>query len=303
MTFTDIQHEGWISRLPAAWRPYAVLMRLDRPVGWWLLLLPGWWGIMLSAGGMGGMRLSDGVLMAVFWGGAIIMRGAGCVINDLWDRQIDARVTRTQGRPLASGVVSVRQALIFLLVLLTMGALILLSLPMISIWLGLLSLLLIIVYPLMKRITWWPQAFLGITFNMGVLIGGAAVVGHLTLPLCLLYMGAVFWTLGYDTIYAHQDIEDDAVVGVKSTARLFQGHSRWWVSFFYGLSALLIFSSALLVGAKPLSWACLMLCFLHLFWQVWRWSPAHPGNCLSVFKSNRDYGLLIFLCLCVIGFS
>ncbi len=174
---------------------------------------------------------------------------------------------------------------------------------MVSIWLGFLSLLLIIIYPLMKRITWWPQAFLGITFNMGVLIGGAAVSGHLNLPLGLLYLGAVLWTLGYDTIYAHQDIEDDVMVGVKSTARLFQGHSRWWVSFFYGLSALLIFSSVLLAGAKTLSLACLLLCFLHLFWQVWRWQPSHPGNCLSVFKSNRDYGLLIFLCLCVIGFS
>lgn len=297
MTLTDIQSEGWILRLPARWRPYAVLMRLDRPVGWWLLLLPCWWGVAITSGGLSGMGFREWGLMILFLMGAIVMRGAGCVINDLWDRDIDARVARTKNRPIASGVVSMRQALIFLAGLLVIGAIILFLLNATAIVVGLLSMGLVVTYPLMKRVTWWPQAFLGLTFNIGTIIAGAAVTGVVSVPCLLLYLGGIFWTLGYDTIYAHQDKDDDALIGVKSTARLFGDNSRWFVAGFYTLTALSFLSAAIVAGAGLVCLVCLMLSFLHLFWQVWRWRPESGFSSLSVFRSNRDFGCFVLLCL------
>lgn len=297
MSRTDIQSEGWVMRLPPRWRPYAVLMRLDRPAGWWLLLLPCWWGVVISAGGIPGMGFRAWGLMILFLMGAIVMRGAGCVINDLWDRDIDARVARTKTRPIASGAVSVRQALIFLAGLLAVGATILFSLNGTAILIGLFSMILVVTYPLMKRVTWWPQAFLGLTFNIGAVIAGAAMTGGITAPCVLLYIGGIFWTLGYDTIYAHQDREDDALIGVKSTARLFGDNSRWFVGAFYVGAGLCFLTAAILAGAGAVSLTCLILSFSHLLWQVWRWRSHSAASSLSVFRSNRDFGCLVLLCL------
>ena len=214
-------------------QPYALLMRLDRPIGWWLLLLPGWWAIVLASGGVMNMNIKSWALMAAFLIGAVVMRGAGCVVNDIWDRDLDKMVERTRERPLASGAVSVKQAAAFLSLLLMIGAAILLSMNMLTIMLGLLSLPLIALYPAMKRITYWPQLFLGLTFNFGALMGWAAVTGELSAAPLFLYLGGIFWTIGYDTIYAHQDKEDDALAGIKSTALKFGNRSKLWVSGFY----------------------------------------------------------------------
>jgi 4-hydroxybenzoate polyprenyltransferase len=294
MAFTDI-NVALIQKLPARWRPYALLMRLDRPAGWWLLLLPGWWGIVLSAHETGGMDGRTFYLMGLFLIGAVVMRGAGCVINDLWDRDIDARVERTRARPLAAGTVSVQNALLFLGVLLFIGALILLQLSRQAIFLGLLSMLLVMIYPLMKRITWWPQAFLGITFNFGALIGGAAVAGEVSFSVLILYLAGVLWTLGYDTIYAHQDKDDDAVIGIKSTARLFGDKSRVWVAGFYAGAWGLMMLAGMLGGAGIFFFSFMVFPALHLAWQVWRWNPDEPASSLGVFKSGRDFGGLILL--------
>ena len=214
---SDIPRESWLTRLlpRAAW-PYARLARLDRPIGAWLLLFPCWWGIALAAPGW-----PDPVLFALFALGAVVMRGAGCTWNDITDRDFDARVARTADRPIPSGAVSVRQAAVFLAAQLAVGLAILLCLNRAAIGLGVLSLALVFTYPLMKRVTWWPQFFLGLAFNWGALMGWAAVRGDLAAPALLLYAAGICWTLGYDTIYAHPDREDDALIGIKSKSLLF----------------------------------------------------------------------------------
>lgn len=265
--------------------PYALLARLDRPVGIWLLLLPGWQALALAGGGIG--------LFILFGIGAVIMRAAGCVINDLWDRDLDRQVERTKLRPLASGALSKRQAAAFLLALLAVGLLILLQLNRATVFLGFLSMPLIAAYPLMKRITWWPQLFLGIVFNFGAPMGWSAVTDTLALPALLLYVGGVFWTLGYDTIYAHQDREDDLRVGVKSTAIFFGQKSRMWIAGFY-LTAWLFFLSALLAaGAGFFSFFILSVAGLHPIRQIWTWDADDPASSLKIFRSNRDFGLLV----------
>lgn len=294
MTHTDINHKGWLNALPAAWRPYAVLMRLDRPIGTWLLLLPGWWTIALASGGWLGMNAEDALLFALFGLGAVVMRGAGCVVNDIWDRDFDRAVERTRGRPLASGAVSVRGALVFLSALCLIGLVILLQLPFAAILLGVLSLPLIVSYPLMKRVTWWPQFFLGITFNLGALMGWAAVTGVLTLPSLLIYAGGILWTLGYDTIYAHQDKEDDALIGVKSTARKFGAASKRWIAGFY-LSGWVLIAFGFLLGGVGLSGVLMLAGLVHLLWQVKAWVPDEAASSLRFFKSNRDFGLIMLL--------
>ncbi len=294
MSHTDIIHQGWISKLPPSWRPYALLMRLDRPIGTWLLLLPGWWAIALGAGGWLTMNGADAWLFALFGVGAVVMRGAGCVVNDLWDRDFDRAVERTRARPLASGAVSVKQAMVFLAVLLLIGLGILVQLPLVAILLGILTLPLIISYPLMKRVTWWPQFFLGITFNFGVLMGWAAVTGVLSLPAVLIYSGGILWTLGYDTIYAHQDKDDDALIGVKSTARKFGSASKKWVGGFYG-AAFILFAIGFLIGGVGLSGVLLLAAAAHLAWQVKSWDMNDPASSLKFFKSNRDFGLILLL--------
>ncbi|MFN3700520.1 MAG: 4-hydroxybenzoate octaprenyltransferase [Alphaproteobacteria bacterium] len=306
---TDINKAGWqVNIFPPKLRPYAVLARLDRPIGWWLLLLPAWWAIALASVSSGG-ELGGGsafgllensarglMLMLLFLIGAIVMRAAGCVINDLWDRDIDRQVARTKIRPLASGELSARQALIFLGGLLLIGAAILFSLNGVSIILGLAALPLIALYPLMKRITYWPQLFLGITFNFGALIGWAAVTGEIGSAAILLYIGGIFWTLGYDTIYAHQDKEDDLLAGVKSTALRFGARSKYWVGTFYGLG-FCFFAAAIISagGASSLSLVLLAFPAAHMVWQLKIWNETEPHSALRVFKSNKIFGFLILI--------
>lgn len=291
---TDIKDGGWIGRLPAGLRPYAYLARFDRPIGIWLLLLPGWWAIVLAGGGIASFNGGDLKLMVLFGAGAVVMRAAGCVINDLWDRKLDAQVTRTRNRPLAAGTVSVPRAAIFLMLLLLCGLVILLQIPsIVTVMLGFIAVPLIALYPLMKRITWWPQLFLGIIFNFGVLMGWSAVTGVIGQPALLLYAGAVFWTLGYDTVYAHQDIEDDMRIGVKSTAIRFGEQGKKWVAGFYAMAWLLVVNAFIAAEAGVLSGFVLLAAAGHLFWQVRQWHTGDPPSALAVFRSNRDFGLII----------
>lgn len=300
MSFTDIRFDV-VERLPLAARPYALLMRLDRPIGWWLLLLPGWWGIMLAAGGINGLSGYDWYLLILFFFGAIIMRGAGCVINDLWDRDLDAKVERTRSRPLASGAVKPWHAGIFLFLLLFVGLIILVQTSAMTFWIGVLSMVFVVSYPYMKRITWWPQAFLGITFNFGALMGWAAVQHELGWPAILIYAGAFFWTLGYDTIYAHQDKDDDQMIGIKSTALLFGERSKKYVGIFYALCWALLAGALFLLDGSILSQGLMLLPGVHLLIQVVRWKPHDKASSLYWFKSNRDCGILFFLSFVTVG--
>lgn len=294
MAFTDIRFD-LLQQLPLRWQVYVSLMRLDRPVGWWLLLLPSWWAITLAAGGLSGMGARHWYLLGLFLIGAVIMRGAGCIINDLWDRDLDRKVIRTRVRPLAAGIVSVRKAFLFLCVLLLIGLCVLLQLPPVSVIIGCFSMILVVAYPLMKRVTWWPQAFLGLTFNIGVLIGWAAVTQGLGLTPLLLYVAGIFWTLGYDTIYAHQDKEDDALAGIKSTALLFGARGKLWVAGFYTLTVLCLCAAVLSVNPDVGRLLWMAPAAGHFFWQVLRWNPANPASSLAFFQSNRTAGLLVFL--------
>lgn len=291
MGFTDIRFD-LIARLPKGAQPYALLMRLDRPAGWWLLLLPGWWAIALAGGGIFGMGPRQWALMILFLIGAVVMRAAGCIVNDLWDRDLDAKVERTRARPLASGAISPRQALLTLGLLLCAGLLILLQTSWMCGALGVLSLVFVGIYPLMKRITWWPQAFLGLTFNFGALMGWAAVMNDVSVAAVLLYGAGFFWTLGYDTIYAHQDIEDDMKVGIKSTARLFGSKSRKYVTAFYALAWLLLGLAGLAATGSSVIFLFLIPVAVHFGWQVKYWYINDPASSLRMFKSNRTAGLL-----------
>ncbi len=294
MAHTDIRFDGWIERvLPAPLRPYALLMRLDRPVGIWLLLLPGWWAIVLAAGGVAHMNRHDWWAMLLFGAGAVVMRGAGCIVNDLWDRDLDRQVARTAARPLAAGTVGRKQAAAFLLLLALLGLSILLQLSLVGICLGFLSIPFILAYPYMKRITWWPQAFLGLTFNFGALMGYAAVTGMLAWPAWLLYAAGFFWTLGYDTIYAHQDIEDDARAGIKSTARRLGRWSKPFVAAAYLLAWLLLEAAFGAAGASLAARLALAVPLAHLAWQLKIWRTDEPASALFVFRSNRDFGLMV----------
>lgn len=300
-THTDIKSDHWINRLierlPKGLRPYVYLMRLDRPVGVWLLLLPSWWGIVLAAGGLGGMDAQRWGVFALFGLGAVIMRGAGCVMNDVWDRELDAKVTRTRTRPLAAGDLSVAQALRFLLMLLLAGLFILLQFNMLTIALGFLVLPLIALYPLMKRITFWPQAFLGVVFNFGVLMGWSAVSGEITLLTLGLYVSGILWTLGYDTVYAHQDKEDDALAGIKSTALKFGDKAHKWVSLFYVLSFAALATVYDDLTTKEYLNLCLIPAGLHFFWQLKTWNVKSPQSSLNIFKSNTLYGALVLIAI------
>jgi 4-hydroxybenzoate polyprenyltransferase len=285
----DMPRDGWVDRLaPPATRPYLKLMRLDRPIGTWLLLFPCWWSLAMAAEGW-----PDLWLMALFAAGSLVMRGAGCTFNDIVDRDFDAKVARTATRPIASGAVSRKVAALFLGAQLLVGLAVLLSLNPFTIALGVGSLVLVAVYPFMKRITYWPQAWLGLTFTYGAVMGWAAVQGSLSAAPLLLYAGCFFWTLHYDTIYAHQDKEDDALVGVKSSALALGARTR---------PALVGFSLAMvaLVGLAGWSaglawpfWAGLALVLGHLLWQVRATNIDDPARCLMVFKSNRFVGWIL----------
>ncbi len=298
---TDIKSDGWVEQVfPEKLRVFAYLARLDRPVGIWLLLLPGLWAIALASGGIMAMNASDWGYVALFGIGAVVMRAAGCVINDLWDRKIDQKVERTKARPLASGAVSPMAAMVFLAGLLLTGLTILLQMNFVTVLLGFMVVPLIVAYPLMKRLTWWPQAFLGLTFNFGALMGWSAVSGAVGLPALCLYGAGIFWTLGYDTIYAHQDKEDDLVAGIKSTALKFGESSKKWVSGFYGASLVLL-ALAFLMGAGGVLWPVFVLALAgHLYWQVKNWEPDNPESSLKIFKANRDFGLIVLAACCFV---
>ena len=286
---SDIRHGDWVERyLPAGVRPYARLARLDRPIGTWLLLFPGWWGIALAS-----PRWPDPVLLTLFAVGAVVMRGAGCTLNDIADRHYDAQVARTRLRPLPSGAVSVRRAVLFLLLQLAVGAAVLFSLNRLTILLGFAVLGLIGTYPFMKRITYWPQVFLGLNFNWGALIGWTAVTGALAWPSILLYLGGVFWTIGYDTIYAHQDKEDDLRIGVKSSAIALGSHTRPWLFAFYAGALLSWAAAGVAAGLGVLFWAGLAGSALQLAWQAARVATDDPADCLAKFRSNRAVGWLM----------
>lgn len=267
-------------------------MRLDRPIGTWLLLLPGWWALMLAGGGVRGL---DWQLFVLFGVGAVIMRGAGCVVNDFWDRNLDKMVERTRLRPLAAGTVSRRQAVLFAGLLFGIGFLILLQMSAAAIVLGILTVPLIVAYPLMKRVTWWPQAFLGITFNAGALIGWAAVTNNVPLAAMVLYAGGILWTLGYDTVYAHQDKDDDALIGIRSTARKFGAQSRIWVAGFHAVAWVMIMAAFVIAGAGWASCALLLLAGAQAAWRIYEWDMDNPRSSLITFRSARDFGLLVLL--------
>jgi 4-hydroxybenzoate polyprenyltransferase len=286
---SDIRGGDWVERLvPATLRPYARLARLDRPIGTWLLLFPAWWGIALAAEGWPHLGL-----IALFALGAVAMRGAGCTLNDIADRHYDARVARTRLRPLPSGAVTVWQAAAFMALQLAIGAAVLLSLNRASVLLGIAVLGLIATYPFMKRITYWPQLFLGLNFNWGALIGWAAVTGSLAWPALLLYLGGVFWTLGYDTIYAHQDKEDDVRIGVKSSAIALGSRTRPWLFAFYAAAALLWASAGSAAGQGALFYLGLGLAAMQLAWQAAQVDIDDPADCLAKFRSNRLVGWLL----------
>lgn len=293
MTHTDIVREGWLARLPPKLQAYALLGRFDRPIGAWLLFLPGLWSILLARPG-----LAEGLSMiARFALGALLMRAAGCVVNDLWDRDLDRKVTRTQGRPLASGALSETEAALFLALLLIPSAAILLSLPRAAVALGLASLLLVATYPLAKRVTYWPQVMLGFTFGWGAILGYAAVRGRLEAPVFALYAAAIFWILGYDTVYAHQDREDDALVGIKSTALLFGERSRPFLAVCYALTVAFLALAGALAHLGAGFYLVLLLPAALLARQVVQLDINDPRLCLALFKANREVGLAVALAL------
>ena len=293
----DTQSHGLLALLPAAARPYAMLARFDRPIGWWLLFWPGAWAVLLAGIAPGATAALLGLLLV----GAIAMRGAGCVYNDIIDRDLDARVARTAARPIASGRVTRRAAALFLGALCLIGLAVLLGLGWPARLVSVASLAPVAAYPFMKRITWWPQAWLGIVFSWAALSGGAAATGGLPAPILLLYAGSIAWVIGYDTIYALQDIEDDALAGVKSSARALGRRVRPGVAGFYA-AALACWAAALWVRTgDPIAVAALLPAALHLGWQVHTLDPQDPANALARFRANRDTGLLVALAALAAG--
>jgi 4-hydroxybenzoate polyprenyltransferase len=285
---------NWVDTRAPQWsRPYLRLSRLDRPIGSWLLLMPCWWSAALAAGVAGHIGQLP-LLIALFFIGAFMMRGAGCTWNDITDRDLDARVERTRSRPIPAGQVSVPQALAFLVVQALIGLAVLLQFNRFAVMTGIASLIIVAVYPFMKRITWWPQAVLGLAFSWGALMGFAVILGRIDLTALALYAGSIAWVIGYDTIYAHQDAEDDALIGIKSTARLFGARTRRALAVFYTLAVVLIGVALVLAGARWPAWIGLIAFAAHLIWQIRRLDISDPALCKRVFYSNRDAGLLLF---------
>ena len=277
-------------------KSYILLMRLNSPIGSMLLLYPCLWGLISASSSIEEIRQNI-FLFIIFILGAFIMRSAGCVINDIFDRNIDNQVDRTKSRPLADKSISLHESIVIFITLSSIGLCILLSLNTLSIKVGLLSFILLIIYPLTKRITYWPQLFLALTFNIGVLIGYAAITNILPFEIYFLYAAGIFWTLGYDTIYAYQDIDDDISIGVKSTAILFKDSAKYWISSFYILmtSNLLIFG--LLSSQEMIYFLLLILILSHQFFQIYKLDIKRPEVCLAIFKSNKYLGLLVCLVL------
>jgi len=285
---------NWVDSLAPAWsRPYLRLARLDRPIGSWLLLLPCWWSSALAAIAAH-QRLPNLWHIALFFVGAFAMRGAGCTWNDIVDRDLDGAVERTRSRPIPSGQVSVAQAGLFLVAQSLVGLLVLIAFNGFTVALGVASLAIVSVYPFMKRVTYWPQIVLGLAFSWGALMGWAAAFGRLDSPALLLYAGSISWVIGYDTIYAHQDREDDALIGIKSTALLFGPRTKPMLALFYTVAVILIGAAGFAVGGGIVFGIGLLAFAAHLTWQIVRLDIADPDNCLAIFKSDRYAGLILF---------
>jgi 4-hydroxybenzoate polyprenyltransferase len=288
---------NWVDGFAPAWtRPYLRLARLDRPIGSWLLLIPCWWSVGLAAV-HAGRQIEFNVALwhiVLFFIGAFAMRGAGCTWNDIVDRDLDGRVERTRSRPIPSGQVTVAAAGVFLALQALIGLAVLLQFNGFTVAVGFASLAVVAVYPFMKRITSWPQIVLGLAFSWGALMGWPATFARLDLPAYLLYAGAICWVIGYDTIYAHQDREDDALIGIKSTALLFGERTKPLLVVFYMLAVVLIALAGWSAGAGLVFALALFAFAAHLAWQVTRLDIDDPGLCLAVFKSNRDAGLILF---------
>jgi 4-hydroxybenzoate polyprenyltransferase len=290
---------NWVDTHAPPWsRPYLRLSRLDRPIGSWLLLMPCWWSAALAAGVIGKVGQLP-LIIALFFVGAFVMRGAGCTWNDITDRDLDAMVERTRSRPIPAGQVSVPRAVAFLVVQALIGLAVLLQFNRFAILTGIASLVIVAVYPFMKRITWWPQIVLGLAFSWGALMGFAVTLGRLDAAAFALYAGSIAWVIGYDTIYAHQDAEDDALIGIKSTALLFGARTHQALIAFYGLAVALIAVALVLAGAGLPAWIGLAAFAAHLVRQIRRLEISDPALCLRIFKSNRDAGLLLFAGLLV----
>jgi 4-hydroxybenzoate polyprenyltransferase len=284
---------NWVDGLaPAFTRPYLRLARLDRPIGSWLLLMPCWWSV-----GLAGMRAGQFPSLwhiVLFFIGAFAMRGAGCTWNDLVDRDLDAKVERTRSRPIPSGQVTVAEATAFMVLQALIGFLVLIQFNRYTVITGLASLLVVAIYPFMKRITYWPQVVLGLAFSYGALMGWPAAFGQLDWPAIVLYAGSISWVIGYDTIYAHQDRDDDLLIGIKSTALLFGENTRPILAGFYAGAVALIGIAGLLAGGKLIFVLGLIAFAAHLAWQVMRLNINDSAHCLMLFKSNRDAGLILF---------
>ena len=309
-TVFDAVKGNWVDSLAPEWtRPYLRLSRADRPIGTWLLLLPCWWGALLAAASQDAFGLRESWVILGCGIGAWLMRGAGCTWNDITDRDIDAAVARTRSRPIPAGQVSARQALLWLVLQSLLALLILLTFHNTAIMLGIGSLALVAIYPFAKRFTWWPQIFLGLAFNWGALLAWAAVTGGLGWPPVFLYLAGIAWTLFYDTIYAHQDKEDDALIGVKSTARLFGNATYRWLRWFM-VAAVLLMTLAVLLALLPVANPLVLVVALggpwafgwHLAWQIRRLDIDDSANCMQLFRSNRNAGLIpaLFVAIAVL---
>jgi 4-hydroxybenzoate polyprenyltransferase len=292
-TLPDAAPRNWLDRLAPDWlKPYGRLARWDRPIGWWLLLWPCWWSAALAA--IAADRTPNVWHLLLFLIGAIAMRGAGCTWNDLVDRELDARVERTRNRPLPSGAVSPAQAVLFLILQALVGAVVLLQFNGLTIVLGLVSLLVVAAYPFAKRVTDWPQFVLGLAFSWGALVGWSALLGSLSTAPVVLYVGCILWTIAYDTIYALQDREDDALIGVRSTARLFGDRARNAIAAFYVAAFVLFGFACVLADAGPIAFAAIGLGLLHAISLVVTLDPADPLNCLDRFRANSTTGWIVF---------
>lgn len=307
----DALRGSWVHRFLPQWLwPYAQLARWERPIGWWLLMWPCWWSLMLAvswraasdpspleaglAAQAWSMVAAYGPWLVLFTLGAVATRGAGCTYNDLVDQDIDDKVARTRSRPLPSGRVTRMQAAVFLVLQLLLGLVVLLQFNWFTIGLGVLSLVTVVIYPFMKRITWWPQLFLGLAFSWGALMGWPALMSRLDWAPLVLYAGSIAWVIGYDTIYALQDIEDDALAGVKSTARLFAANARPAIAALYALALLLFAAAFHLAHVGWPAWLGLALGAAHMGWQIARLDRADPARCLRLFQSNKHFGWIVF---------
>ena len=305
----DASHSNWVDRFCPLWsKPFLKLSRFDRPIGTWLLLLPCWWGSSLAIWSKNSFpTTNDAWIIFSCIIGSILMRGAGCTWNDISDQKFDAQVARTKLRPIPSGQVSTKQALAWMALQALLSLLILFTFNQFAIFVGFLSIIPVIIYPFAKRFTWWPQVLLGICFNWGILLSFVAHNNSLELSAVILYAAAIFWTLFYDTIYAFQDTEDDALIGLKSTALLFGKSAKNWLAFFILIGFVLMQIAFYLVQSVTLSARILMACgsllfSLHLIWQLWIFNSEDSNLCLKLFKSNKIAGLLVvFFAILSIG--